>query len=359
MASFLGQPETFLKSGKKRKEFVRGRTGRQVRVDICAPNPFWHGVMAAPMPASVCVRNLTKRYGPVEAVRGISFDVAEGEIFGLLGPNGAGKTTTLECILGLRRPDAGTITIGGIDAVAQPEQAKQLVGAQLQSAALQDKITPRQALELFASFYRAPARVDDLIERFALSAKADAWFDSLSNGQKQRLFLALAFVNNPRLVILDEPTTGLDPQSRRELHQIITGMRASGRTVLLSTHYLEEAHHLCDRLGIIDEGRLVAIARPGELIAGAGTHPRVAVRTAQPLAVAQVEALPGVVSCQPQENGWLLGTTDVNRTIVGLVTLLEAGKNQLLDLQIQRPSLEDVFIELTGRAWTSPAKEDD
>jgi ABC-2 type transport system ATP-binding protein len=309
--------------------------------------------------ASVCVRDLSKRYGAVEALRGISFDVARGEIFGLLGPNGAGKTTTLECILGLRRPDAGTIAIDGIDAVAHPEQAKQLVGAQIQAAALQGKITPRQALRFFASFYHAPARIDDLMERFALSAKADASFDSLSHGQKQRLSLALAFVNNPRLVILDEPTAGLDPSSRRELHQAILGMRASGRTVLLSTQYLEEAHHLCDRIGILHEGRIIAMARPGDLIAGASVTPRVAVRTAKPLDATQVKSLPGVVSCQPQETAWLLGTTDVNGTISGLVKLLEREENKLLDLQIQRPSLEDVFIELTGRAWSASSKEDE
>jgi ABC-2 type transport system ATP-binding protein len=312
-----------------------------------------------PAAASVCVRELTKRYGAVEAVRGISFEVARGEIFGLLGPNGAGKTTTLECILGLRRPDAGTITIAGIDAVAHPEQAKQLVGAQIQSAALPGKITPRQALGFFASFYRDPARIDDLIEQFALSAKADALFDSLSSGQKQRLSLALAFVNQPRLVILDEPTAGLDPPSRRELHQVMRGLRAAGRTVLLSTQYLEEAHYLCDRIGILNEGRIIAMASPGELIAGASATPRLAVQTAKPLDATQVGSLPGVVSCQPQDAGWLLGTTDVNQTIIALVKLLERGENKLLDLQIQRPSLEDVFIELTGRAWSGPAREDE
>src|SRR5512142_325834 len=181
--------------------------------------------MPEPLTAGVSVQELTKRYGTVDAVRGVSFEVAAGEIFGLLGPNGAGKTTTLECILGLRRPDAGAIVLGGVDAIARPGQAKQLVGAQLQDAALQDKITPRQALALFAAFYPAPAGVEELIGRFALAAKADAPFDSLSSGQRRRLFLALAFVNRPQLVVLDEPTAGLDPQARRRLHQIIAGVR--------------------------------------------------------------------------------------------------------------------------------------
>ena len=164
----------------------------------------------------------------MEAVRGVSFEVASGEIFGLLGPNGAGKTTTLECLLGLRRPDAGAITIDGIDVAAHPAQARRRVGAQLQAATLQDKITPRQALGLFAAFYREPAPVGDLLERFALAARADAPFDSLSGGQRQRLFLALAFVNQPRLLVLDEPTAGLDPQARRELHGLIAGLRTAG-----------------------------------------------------------------------------------------------------------------------------------
>ncbi len=308
---------------------------------------------------SVSVRELTKRYGAVEAVRGVSFDVARGEIFGLLGPNGAGKTTTLECILGLRRPDAGTILIDGVDAVAHPAQAKQRVGAQLQAATLQDKITPRQALGLFAAFYRAPADADDLIERFALAAKADAPFDSLSSGQRQRLFLALAFINQPQLVVLDEPTAGLDPQARRELHGIIVGLRTAGRSVLLSTHYLEEAHQLCDRVGILHEGRLIAAAPPAELMARARAVPEVAVRTARPLDGALVGSLPGVVSREPQANGWRLGTTDVNQTISALVTHVGSQGNELLDLQIHRPSLEDVFIELTGRPWSPPGPEDE
>jgi ABC-2 type transport system ATP-binding protein len=305
------------------------------------------------------VRELTKRYGAVEAVRGVSFDVARGEIFGLLGPNGAGKTTTLECILGLRHPDAGAITIDGIDAVAHPEQAKQRVGAQLQAATLQDKITPRQALGLFAAFYPEPARVDDLIERFALTAKADAPFDSLSSGQKQRLFLALAFINQPQLIVLDEPTAGLDPQARRELHGLIASLRTAGRTVLLSTHYLEEAHQLCDRVGILHEGRLIAAAPPAELIGRARAVPQVAVRTARPVDGALVGSLPGVVSREPQEQGWRLGTVDVNQTISALVKHLAAQGNELLDLQIHRPSLEDVFIELTGRPWAPPGREDE
>ena len=314
--------------------------------------------MPGSRPSSVCVRDLTKRYGPVVALGGITFDVVEGEVFGLLGPNGAGKSTALECILGLRRPDSGRIAIGGIDALAFPEQAKELVGAQIQASALQEKITSRQALTLIASFYHTPARIDELLDRFALQGKADATYDSLSQGQKQRLLLALALVNQPRLLVLDEPTVGLDPHSRRGLHEIIAGLRASGHTVLLSTQNLEEAHQLCDHVAILDQGRIVATAPPDELIARAGGSSYIAISTRRPLEAGSVKALPGVVAVRPRENGWLLGTTEVNRTMVGLVKYLEAGENSLVDLQIQRPSLEDAFIALTGRPWSAPQEEE-
>jgi ABC-2 type transport system ATP-binding protein len=314
--------------------------------------------MPEPPPASVRVSALTKHYGRVAALRGVSFEVSSGEIFGLLGLNGAGKTTTLECLLGLRRPDSGTITLEGVDALAHPMQVRQLVGAQLQSSTLQENITPRQALRLFASFYRTPVPVADLIARFSLHEKADAPFDSLSGGQRQRLALALAFVNNPRLVVLDEPTAGLDPQSRRELHAVIAGLREAGRTVLLSTHYLEEAHQLCDRIAILHEGRIVAIAPPADLIAQTRSSPRLVVRTIRPLDDAAVAALAGVESAQPHHGGWRLRTADANTTIVALVKQLERDGNALLDLHIERPSLEDAFIALTGRAWSVPGGEE-
>ena len=313
--------------------------------------------MPAPRTISVCVRDLTKRYGAVDALCGIAFEVGEGEIFGLLGPNGAGKTTALECILGLRRPDSGAISIGGVDALAFPELAREFVGAQLQASMLQEKITAREALAMVASFHLTPAPVDDLLDRFALRDKADAAFDALSQGQKQRLLLALAFVNRPRLLVLDEPTVGLDPHSRRGLHEIIARQRASGHTVLLSTQNLEEAHELCDRLAILDHGRLVATGSPGELIERAGGTSHLAIATLRPLAESAVKALGGVIAVQPRERGWLLDTTEVNRTIVDLVKSLEAGGNSLIDLQIQRPSLEDAFVALTGRPWSAQTEE--
>ena len=200
--------------------------------------------------AAVSVAGLWKRYGDTEAVCGVSFEVGAGQIFGLLGPNGAGKTTTLECILGLRQPDGGSIQINGLDLRTHATQAKLLVGAQLQAATLQDKITPRQALDLFGSFYPQSFASDELLGRFDLEAKADVPFATLSGGQRQRLFLALALINRPTLLVLDEPTAGLDPQARRTLRALIREMRTEGRAVLLSTHDLEEAGQLCDRIAL-------------------------------------------------------------------------------------------------------------
>jgi len=237
------------------------------------------------MTAKVIVRDLRKRYGRIEAVRGVSFEIRAGEIFGLLGPNGAGKTTTLECIIGLRDPDAGDITVCGINARTHPRDVKQRIGAALQATALQDKITPREALTLFGSFYARHEDSTVLLERFSLSEKADLPFDSLSGGQRQRLALALAFVNKPELVFLDEPTAGLDPQSRRELHDEILTMKADGHTVLLTTHAMDEAQALCDRIAIVDHGTIVASGSPTELIARSRSMPFVTLLGSKPLAV--------------------------------------------------------------------------
>jgi len=244
--------------------------------------------------AKVLVRDLHKRYDDVEAARGVSFEIQDGEIFGLLGPNGSGKTTTLECIIGLRQPDAGDIEVSGIDARARPQAVKERIGAVLQTIALQDKITPREALTLFASFYRQPASPAALLQRFALAEKADATFESLSAGQKQRLAVALAFVNNPELVFLDEPTTGLDPQSRRELHAEIAQMKRDGHTVLLTTHNIDEAEQLCDRIAIIDRGRIIASGLPRELIAESSSAQSVSLSTAIPLDPEWLSGIPGL-----------------------------------------------------------------
>jgi ABC-2 type transport system ATP-binding protein len=295
------------------------------------------------------VAGLRKRYGVTEAVRGISFEIAPGQIFGLLGPNGAGKTTTLECILGLRQPDEGSIRICGVDPRTHPAQAKRLIGAQLQAATLQDKITPRQALDLFGSFYPEPLAGDELLGRFDLEEKADAPFATLSGGQKQRLFLALALVHRPALLVLDEPTAGLDAHARRELRSLIVAMRAEGRTILLSTHDLDEAAELCDRVAVLDAGRIVAAAPPAELIGRARTATQVVVRTAPPLPQALVGSLAGLAGAVHEDGAWTLQTATPARLLADLVRRADEAGAELLDVELRRPSLEDVLIELTSR----------
>jgi len=218
----------------------------------------------------IAVEGLSRRYGDVAAIDGISFAIQAGEIFGLLGPNGAGKTTTLECILGLTEPDGGRIEICGIDARANLRAARAKIGAVLQATGLQDKITPREALELFAAFQAAPLRTDSLLQRFGLMEKADAAFDTLSGGQKQRLALTLAFVGDPQVLVLDEPTTGLDPQMRREVQEQVLAVKGSGRAILLTTHDMDEAARLCDRVAVIARGRIVATDTPRRLMAEHG-----------------------------------------------------------------------------------------
>ena len=300
--------------------------------------------------SKVIVRDLHKRYGDVHAAQGVSFEIEDGEIFGLLGPNGSGKTTTLECVIGLRQPDAGDIEVCGLDARRRPNAVKQRIGAVLQTIALQDKITPREALALFASFYRDTAAPARLLERFALDDKADAHFDTLSGGQRQRLAVALAFVNNPELIFLDEPTTGLDPQSRRELHAEIARMKADGRTVLLTTHYMEEAEQLCDRIAIIDHGRIIASGPPRSLIAESTGMQSVVVTTARPVDRALLASVTGVEDLVCEDLKARFRTATISRTIAGLMHLLDEQGAELTELHVRKASLEDVFIALTADA---------
>ena len=299
------------------------------------------------MPAKVIVRDLSKRYGGVEAVRGVSFAIEAGEIFGLLGPNGAGKTTTIECLVGLRGADAGTLEVCGLDARKQPREVKQRIGVALQSTALQDKITPREALKLFGAFYRERTAPEALLERFALMEKADARFDTLSGGQRQRLALALAFVNKPELVLLDEPTTGLDPQARRELHAEILKMKEDGHTVLLTTHYLEEAEQLCDRIAIIDGGRVIATGAPRELIAQSSAAQSVTLVTTPAMAAERVASLPGASEVRSEGGGIRFRTDRPTETLAALAALIAAQRVELVELQVRKASLEDVFVGLT------------
>ena len=215
--------------------------------------------------ALIQVRGLSRAYGAVQAAADVAFEIAGGEILGLLGPNGAGKTTTIECVIGLKRPDAGQVTICGVDALASPQAARAMIGVALQSTGLADKITPREALTEFVRFYPAPADPEELLARFGLGEKADARYETLSGGQKQRVALALAFAGNPKAVFLDEPTAGLDLQMRRELHWLMRAMRTRGCAVLLATHDMEEARLLCDRIAVMARGRIVATDTPDAL----------------------------------------------------------------------------------------------
>ena len=299
------------------------------------------------MADKVVVRDLRKNYGAMAAVRGVSFSIREGEIFGLLGPNGAGKTSTLECLIGLREPDAGELEVCGVDARRSPDGVKRKIGVALQSTSLQDKITPREALRLFGSFYPVRVAPEQLIAQFSLTEKADAPFDSLSGGQRQRLALALAFVNEPELVILDEPTTGLDPQARHELHAEILRMKRDGYTVLICTHYLEEAELLCDRVAILDQGRIVATGAPRELVAQFSGRPAFALTTSAPLAAAVLASLPGVTDLQSEGARVQFRTDDATQTLAALTRLLAEHGAEIVELHVRKASLEEIFLKLT------------
>src|SRR6266446_190226 len=295
------------------------------------------------------VENLVKRYGDVEAVRGVSFSVEEGEVFGLLGPNGAGKTSTVEVMEGLRVPDSGRISVCGIDPQRNPTELKNEIGATLQSTSLPDKLRVGEALRLFAGFYKRTRNADDLLRRFGLEEKRNAFYTQLSGGQKQRLALAMALVNDPRVLFLDEPTAGLDPQVRREIYDIIEELKREKKTIVLTTHYIEEAEKLCDRVAIVDHGKLIIEGTPRELKQGSADKTRIEVRLAREEAEATLKSLEGVSDCRSLNGLYVLHCLRPPQAIVSLVKHQEAQGNELVSLEIASPSLEDVFIEMTGR----------
>jgi len=302
------------------------------------------------MPSPVLqVENLTKRYGDVEAVRGISFQVSEGEVFGLLGPNGAGKTSTIEILEGLRDADGGTISVCGYDPRTHADELKHEIGAALQATALPEKIRVNEAIRLFASFYKRRRDPDELLKRFGLEEKRDAFYSQLSGGQKQRLALAIALVNDPKVIFLDEPTAGLDPQVRREIYDVIGELRRGNKTIVLTTHYIEEAERLCDRVAIVDHGKVIAQGSPRELKQSSADKTRIEVRLAREEAHETLGGLDGVTDCRSLNGAYVLHCQRPPQAIVSLVKHLEAQGNELVSLEIATPSLEDVFIELTGR----------
>ena len=296
------------------------------------------------------VDDVRKSYGSVKAVDGVTFDVAKGEIFSLLGPNGAGKTTTMEMIEGLHAPDSGSIAVLDMDITRQAVAIKNRVGVQLQTAALYPQLTVVEVMQLFSSFYDRHLPVDGLLHDLELDEKRDARTKTLSGGQRQRLSVALALVNDPEVVFLDEPTTGLDPAARQSLWDVVRRLRSEGRTILMTTHYLEEAEALSDRVAIMDHGKILDIGTSDELIGRRFSERTVRFDRGGAPDDASLAALPAVTRVAHEHDDVLLYTKDVPATIGALLDLTTSRGTEPADLMIRKPTLEDVFLELTGRA---------
>src|SRR2546423_12016720 len=309
------------------------------------------------MPVAIQCRDLRKTYdGKVEAVRGLNLEIQTGECFGLLGPNGAGKTTTIEILEGLLAPTSGAVSILGHQWNENEREMREWLGISLQETRLSEKLSVRETIELFASFYRQPRSSDDVIEQLQLTDKADAWVGKLSGGQRQRLAVATALVCNPKILFLDEPTTGLDPQSRRQLWDIIRTFQRDGGTVLLTTHYMDEAERLCDRLAIVDHGQIIAEGSPPDLIERLGGHHVVefAVGTtttgnSDGAALEAWRALPSVESVREDDGMVALSVKEPHLTIPALLDAVRKQGSELQHLTTRQASLEDVFVRLTGR----------
>ncbi|WP_328640987.1 ABC transporter ATP-binding protein [Streptomyces canus] len=294
------------------------------------------------------VSELRKSYGGRAVVDGVSFAVEEGEIFGILGPNGAGKTTTVECVEGLRIPDAGRVRVTGLDPVADHARVARVLGAQLQESELQAKLTVREALELYTAFHDKPLDWRPLAERLGLTQKLTTRFGKLSGGQKQRLFIALALVGNPRVVVLDELTTGLDPRARRDTWELIEDIRANGVTVLLVTHFMEEAQRLCDRIAVIDKGRVAALDTPAGLIRRSAGGTVISFTPSAPLDDRELNALPGLAAIEHREGRLTLSGTD--ETVNAVLTLLARRHVTAHQLRVVDATLDDAFLDLTQEA---------
>ena len=300
--------------------------------------------------AVIRVADVRKAYGSVQAVDGVSFEVAPGEIFGLLGPNGAGKTTTMEMIEGLHQPDAGTIEVLGLDVRRNASHIKHRIGVQLQTAALYPQLSVEELLSLFGSFYARQRPVDKVLEDLELGEKRSAQTKTLSGGQRQRLSVALALINDPEVVFLDEPTTGLDPAARQGLWQVVRRMQGEGRTILMTTHYMEEAEALCDRLAIMDHGRILDIGTVDDLIGRRFQERGVRFLRRDSPPEEQLRDLAGVTRVVEEDDEVVLFTKDVPATVGALLELTTRAGTEPADLMIRRASLEDVFLDLTGRA---------
>jgi ABC-2 type transport system ATP-binding protein len=295
------------------------------------------------------VRHLVKRYHQKTAVNDVSFSVQRGEIFGFLGPNGAGKSTTLEMIEGIRTPDEGTAIIAGLDVRRQKRAVQRIIGVQLQSTSLFPELTVRETIRFFGSIYPRALDAHKLLRLVALEEKAASRPQDLSGGQRQRLAMALALVNDPQVVFLDEPTAALDPQSRRMLWDTVLSLREQGKTIIITTHYMDEAQVLCDRIAIIDEGQIIALDTAARLIDRLGAQATIACRLDSSASAAEMSELSGVSKVREANGRFVLQTSQMEPTLLALLDYATRRSSALSDLQVSTPSLEDVFLDLTGR----------
>ncbi|MFU2158285.1 ABC transporter ATP-binding protein [Caldisericum sp. AR60] len=298
---------------------------------------------------AIAVQNLTKDYGTLRAVDGISFDINEGEIFGMVGPNGAGKTTTIECIEGLRKPDGGTISVLGLEPYKEREKLYELIGVQLQETSYDPKIKVWEICNLFSSFYSNPLPYSELLDKFELTEKRNSYVSRLSGGQKQKLSIILALVSNPKIVFLDELTTGLDPQARHSMWELIKGLRDEGRTVFLTTHYMEEAEYLCDRVAIMDHGKIVALDTPRNLIESSGIEERI-IFEGDVSNIEELKSIKGVLDVLRNQSEIIVYGKGRD-FLQNVVSYLQAKGTNYKNLQTKTPNLEDVFLKLTGRKY--------
>ena len=298
---------------------------------------------------AIAVRHLVKKFSDLTAVDGISFEVREGEVFGILGPNGAGKTTTLECIEGLQQPTAGSIEVLGLDSQRDAWQIKERIGVQLQTSAFFDYLNLTEILKLFGTFYAKKLAPGDLLARMELEDKAKARVKQLSGGQKQRFSIAVTLVSDPALIFLDEPTTGLDPQARRHMWGLVQAMHAEGRTIVLTTHSMEEAQFLCERVAIMDLGKIVALDTPASLVRALDAPYEVRATVADGGSDEQLGALPGVIDVRSEGGAVVLRSSDATQTVPALLSWAGDRSERLADLEVRPGTLEDVFLALTGR----------
>jgi ABC-2 type transport system ATP-binding protein len=294
------------------------------------------------------VNNLVKQYPGVRAVDGISFNVHRGEIFGMVGPNGAGKTTTIECIEGMRKPDEGTINVLDLDPQRDKYQLREEIGIQFQSAALPDRLKVWEALDLFSHFYKNPIDWSPLLQKMGLEEKRNSFFSKLSGGQKQRVFIALALINDPQVIFLDELTTGLDPQSRRTMWDMVWEIQSQGKTIFLTTHFMEEAERLCDRVAIVDHGKIIALDSPLNLIATLGDESRVVFEIDKPIDQTLMTALPGITRVE-RIGERILVYGKKEGLIKKVIDALEGANIPYNNIRSEQPTLEDVFLKLTGK----------